>query len=147
MRTGVGLEILEWTSGTEFRTCTGDWAEPEPAGPDEALSPGKSYALPCDFTDLALTIDLVVRQEPRCASRSPATPRTWRSSVIGASHFSPLNRTFSGGEGTRTLGLYIANGVWPLSWPGAFRERAGRDDDRGAPKGTQGRGWATVESC
>ncbi len=69
--TEVGLEILEWTSGTEFRTCTGDWAEPEPAGPDEALSPGKSFTLPCDFTDLALTIDLVVRQEPRFASYSP----------------------------------------------------------------------------
>jgi hypothetical protein len=32
-------------------------------------------------------------------------------------HFSPLNRTFSGGEGTRTLGLYIANvALYQLSY-------------------------------
>jgi len=52
------------------------------------------------------------RHRPVQLDNSPMRSRR-RSDAIWGSHFGPVNWAFGGGEGTRTLGLYIAKVVQP----------------------------------
>ena len=66
---------------------------------------------------------------------------------IPGCHFWPMTWPFGGGERTRTVDLYIANGTVEPPWPGISRGFPGHFGRRGAPKGKEVHGWAAVESC